>query len=239
MAMQKRIGVALAAAALVLAAHGCGKQGPTPDKKGPTFSTPEEAFAAFKQAAAKDDYVGLAGPLTDDTRRVLAGSLAAEATRLRIIVVTFLPKDSPVFNAAERAKMKAEWLSKVEPLDRLLGKYDVEEEAVTKAFAEAKGGGKEADRRALIKIAAPIRTPAVFLGDAVAALKQAGGKENTDKLAALTTGDLKDVTTNGDTATGTLVIQEGGAEKRMPLTFRRVDGSWRIDLVEPFLKDKR
>jgi hypothetical protein len=170
---------------------------------------------------------------------VLAGSLAAEAVRLRIVIESFVPRDSPVFKDEVRAKMRAEWDAKVGPLASLERDYGLHPEVVTRVFEAAKGGGEEADRRALYQLAEPISNHSAFIGDALVALRQAGGKENTDKLETLAAGKLEGVTLDGDTARATLLIREDETQKRVPLHFRRVGENWRIDLAPHFLKAKR
>jgi hypothetical protein len=237
--MQKRIAVALVVAVVGLAAQGCGTSEQSPQAPGRAFRTPEDALRAFQHALAVGDHRGLAGALTDESRQVLTGSLGAEAAKVHVILKVFPPPDSPFLKLEDRLRMRNEYLAKLRPLDALSEKHDLDAHFVTRAFDEARGKGEEADRRALLTIARPIRAQAVFIEEALEALKTAGGKENLGVLAGFAEGTLTNATTSGDTARGQLVTRAGGSEKNVPVVFRRENGSWRLDLVQPFLKGKR
>jgi hypothetical protein len=221
MTQHKRMAGIVIVVALGLAAPGCGKKGQ---------STPQEAFDAFKNAAAKEDWKAFTECLTNDSRKVMAGSMVAAVVMMKQFA---------------EGPGKAEFEAKLKPLNDVMKKYDLKEDAFKDAFKEIyaeaiKGGGDaEGGKKALIKLGESIKDPGAFMGDVASALKQFGRKDDMSKLAAFKEAVVKDVKTSGDTATGTIVLREGGSEKSDTIHFRKEEGVWRIDMVEMITRKRR
>jgi hypothetical protein len=100
------------------------------------------------------------------------------------------------------------------------------------------GKAQAAERSFIIKLAEPIKDQVAFLKDVRAAVVQLDPElaVKQDILLAVKNSELKDVTTTGDTAKGTIVTRHAGEEKRVPIQFRKEDGAWRVDLTELIFK---
>jgi hypothetical protein len=210
MATYKRIVGVVAVAALLLVAQGCGRK---------KHGSPQEAFDAAKNAAAKEDYRTFTDCLTPDSQKVMSG----------VLVLTISMGQG--FAALGGEELKA----KLKPLDDVLKKHGVKQEEVGKILKDAKKDGPGV-RGAMLKIAEPIKDHAAFLEDLAAAGKKAGGDDKNQATAPFKNAELKDLTVSGDTAKGAMVTSVGGKEKRQPMYFRQVDGGWKIDLVEAVMQ---
>jgi hypothetical protein len=205
----------LVLAALGLTLPGCGRK---------AHGSPQEVFDAFKTAAAKEDYKGFTECLTNDSRKVLTGGMVFGVVMIRQFA------GLAGKGAGDEAKMK--------PLEDALKKHGITDDFLKKVSADGpKLGDPVALKNAIMKMAEPVKDHGAFMADVVAATKQMGAKEDpSKKLMSFKTAELRDVKTSGDTATGTVVIRDGGAEKSEPIHFRKEEGGWRIDVTEMMMK---
>jgi hypothetical protein len=213
-----RLVVVLAFAALIPIAHGGGKK--------PSYKTPQDAFAALKNAVAKEDMRAFASCLTDESRKLLVGTLAVSAAQSEA-TIKLLEKDS---KTPEQEKMLAEMKDNLARLRKVLKKHGVKEEEVKKALDEAKSGDKDAFKKAFIKLADQISNHSAFFEDAYQATKKKYGKADEDMRKAMKNAQLKDLKIDGDTAKGKVITKRDDTERSDPITFRREQGSWRVDL---------
>jgi hypothetical protein len=187
--------------------------------RGTTYRTPQEAFDAAKKAIAREDWKGFCATLTDDSRDVLAGGM---------VMVPLMIKGFAKLAPEDKQK---ELLAKLKPLEDVMAKHGLTEEALAKMPKDEKPGGKgpEAIKQAFKKLLAPVKDRSAFVADMIAAMKKMDPKQAKEgPLPA--DAELKDVKIEGDTAKGMIVTKKGGQEKRAPIDFRRIDGSWKIDL---------
>ncbi len=217
MALHKGMAGVVILAALGLTLPGCGR-------KSASYGSPQEVFDAFKNAAAKEDYKTFTDCLTTDSRKAMTGGLVVAVVMMK--------------QFAGLGGKGGELDAKLKPLDDVMKKYDLKEDAVKQVFAEAAKGGADptAAKNSMLKLSDSIKDHGAFMADVMGALKQIGGKGEANKLTAFKDAELKDVKTSGDTATGTVVVRQGGSEKSNPVQFRKEDGGWRIDMTEMMMK---
>jgi hypothetical protein len=180
--------------------------------------TPQEAFDAAKKAVARDDWKGFCATLTDDSRDTLA---------VGMVMMPLMLKGFAEFAPPEQRKAV---LAKFKPLDDVMTKHGLTEAALA-GLKDTKPAGKdpEAMKEAFKKLLTPVKDRSAFVAEMFAALKQMDPKQ-AGQGPLSTDAELKDVSTDGDNAKGMIVTKKGGQEKREPVAFRRVDGSWKIDL---------
>lgn len=231
-----RAAVYVTAVALLTAA-GCGKDKETEEKNGQpkgsgaapaaAYDSPQAVFEAAKAATAEKDWKTFAGCLTEESRDVFAGGLVMMTGMIKAFSVGFAGPEG-----AEEAK------AKIKPLDDVLAKHGLTEEVMKKAEPKQPpgGGDPEAMTKALRAMAAPIDDRTAFIADVFAAFEKIGDSP-ADEMDMLANATLADVEIDGETATGTVIQRQNGQEKKEPIEFRKVDGSWRIHLTaEEFMQ---
>lgn len=179
--------------------------------------SPDDAFKAWTEAAGKEDFKAFASHMTKDSQSAMAGYLLMELTNdLRV-------------NQNDN--------NRVEAITGLLKRHGLTQEAVEKKeekVSEAennKGVAKE-----FIALGQMAKDRTAFLDDTLKTLKKLAPLEK-NPLEDLSTGKLKDVKVDGDTATGKVTASVGGAEKTDVANFRKEDGAWKVDLI-PELEEK-
>jgi hypothetical protein len=190
----------------------------------PVYRTPQEVFDAAKKALQKEDWKTFCGTLTNDSRDMFA---------FPMVMLPVMMKGFAKFFPEEKRK---EFLAKLKPLEEVLAKHGLTEEALNKMeLAKPAGKGLDAMKEALGKLLAPVKDRCAFFADMMKAFQKMDDKKGKGGVI-LRDGELKDVKIEGDKAKGVFVRQEGGKEQRDPIQFARVDGSWRIDLPPDFGK---
>ena len=188
---------ALAGGLLFLAAVGTALAG---DRR-TTYRTPQEAFDAAKKAIEREDWKGFCATLTDDSRDTLAGGM---------LMMPLMLKGFAKLAPADKQK---EILAKLKPLEEVMAKHGLTEEALAKMKdAKPAGKGPEAIKQAFKQLLAPVKDRSAFVADMIAAMKKIDPKQaKQGPLPA--DAELKDVKIDGDTAKGVIVTKKGGASK--------------------------
>jgi len=190
---------------------GDGKPGS--DAKSKSYGSPNEVLDAAAAAAKSEDWAAFSQCLTNESRDAFAGMLVFGATFAKAF--------------AEFDKEKGKEMTK--GIDDALQKHGITEERLKEMQKDAplKGDQKEASK-AFAKLVEPVKDKGAFIADLMAALKKLGkpGQEGP-----MLEGELKDVKIDGDTAKGTFVRKtKDGQDKKEPIEFRKVGGSWKIQL---------
>jgi hypothetical protein len=216
------IGGLLLLAALSAAEAGGGQ---------PKYATPQEAFDAANKALQRGDWKAACGTLTDDSRDLFAGGMVFAGLLGKGLALGFAklaPKDK---QEDLLAKIKAQF----KPVDDALAKHGLTEEVFKKM--EKKGGEEKPDlkdpeqvKKLMKALVAPVKDRCALIVDLMAALEKTGDKQKGKGGLIPPGARLTDVKVEGDKARGVVVSKEGDEEKRTPLEFRRVAGSWRIEL---------
>jgi hypothetical protein len=216
MTRQSLAGSLLLLAALTVAVAG--------DRQ-PVYRTPQEVFDAAKKALQREDWKGFCGTITDNSLASFVGQLILMPLTYKRIVNT-VPEDR---QKEILAKFQKEILAKLKPLEEVMARHGLTEETIAKTKDDKPGGkGLEALAQRARKLAARIKDRPAFVADMAAAMKKANPKA-AQELPLATDGELKDVKIDGDTAKGEIVTKRGGQEQRESISFRRINGGWKID----------
>jgi hypothetical protein len=198
---------------MFLAALGAALAGERPT----IYRTPQEVFEAAKKAAQKEDWKGVCATLTDDSRDLLAGALVMTPLRFKARAKLAGPKGKEI-------------LAKLKPLEGVLARHGLSETVLNNILAaQADTDPKDAIKLSVKKLLAPIRDRCAFIADMFNALKKVDeskarrGPINAD-------AELHDVKIKADKAAGVIVTKMGGKAQRELIEFRKVAGSWKIEL---------
>jgi hypothetical protein len=207
--MYRRTCVLLAVLSLVVIA-GCTKKGSPTDQKGAGHKTPEEVFEAAKTAMTSGDYKTFVACLTPEAVDSLAGQLAFGAAFMK------------GFSALDK---KGDSAKKFKPMFDVLDKHGLTDEFFKKNQVKM-GKSKAENAKALRALGAKIKDAPVFVVDIMNASPAQQKKEMQDFGSA----KLKDLKVDGDTAKATLVSKKQGKDKEEPIEFKKIDGSWKMDI---------
>jgi hypothetical protein len=179
--------------------------------------SPDDAFKGWTEAAGKEDFKAFASHMTKDSQSAMAGWFMLELTN-----------DLRVNKNEDR---------RVEAIESLLKRYSLTEEAIDKRGARASEAPNNKEvAKEFIALGEMTKDRTVFLDDALKTFKKLAPLEQ-NPLEGLSTGTLKDVKIDGDTAIGKATATIKGAEKTETVRFRKEDGAWKIDLI-PDLEEK-
>lgn len=161
-------------------------------------ATPEAAFAAFQEAAKKNDWKTVAELLTPESQESMAAGMLVGASLIA---------------AFEEEKGKE--------FEQLMSKHglDVDPE-------EGPPGMEDASMEDALKaVISPIKDKPAFIADMVGWLEENADDSGFDEIGSAT---LSDLTITGDTASGTLTVND----EPQPIEFRRSNGRWLIQMPE-------
>jgi len=198
------------------------------------YDSPQAAFAAAQAANAKDDWPALCRTLTPESRDTLAGGLVAAQVVLADFIEAFA-------KMADDERAQAETERKIGAMKRTLQRHGLDADKIKAQLAA--GAAPEdpnvqrfprleipKDKKTLLKLAEPIKDRDAFIADSMEAVKtygaKGGGPPQLGKDAR-----LQEVKIDGDTATARVLVKTSlGNEEGRPLTFRKIDGGWRVEL---------
>ncbi len=197
----------VALSVLLTVLSGCGgdqdaKSG-TPAKPGTpgtpgASQTPEAAFAAFQEAAKKSDWKTVAELLTQESQESMAGAM--------------------IFAGSLMAAFDEE---KGKEFEQLLSKHGLDIDP-----KEGPAGMEDASMEEALKaVVRPIKDKPAFIADMIGWLDENADGSGFDDIGSGTLGDL---TITGDTASGTITVDE----ELDPIEFRRSNGRWLIHMPE-------
>jgi hypothetical protein len=218
LAARRLLTVALLVAALLVFASRA-------EAGGAKYATPQEVFNAVGKAAEKEDWKTMIDCYTDDTRDLLAGGM--------VVMVGFL-KAFADFDKTGKIQ------EQIKVLEGVLQKHGLTADAIKqlgKVPPDIGGKDREAALKVMRMILTPVKDRTAFLVDFFNTAKKLDSGRGLIRDLPLTTNTrLEDVKIAGDRATGVVVSTKQGKEKRDPLEFRKVGGSWKIDLPDSFGK---
>lgn len=191
-------------------------------------ATPQAAFEAARAAMEARDWAGFTAQLTPEAQEQFAGTMVMTVVMMKAMSEAFggMAKDMADGMAdavgADAAGVQMPDVAESEPvkaLDALLARHGIDEKSLSDHPQAMLAGDPGAG---LAMLAAPIEDKAAFIVEAFEALEES----NQDTSPPQVKGTLRDVVVDGDTATATLVKDDG----EEPIEFRRIDGSWRMGL---------
>lgn len=185
-----------------IALSGCGNGG---------YSSPKAVFDASTAAAKKKDFKTFAECMSPDCQAMFGGSMAMAAQ-----MAEMMSKMAAL--GGEEAKKEAE--AKTAAIKKVLDKHGVK--IGEKPPAGLMGQSGNPNPKALGALIKDVADKPAFIADIMAAMDgMAGAGPKSDDFE----GTLTDVKETGDTATGTLTTKKS----KGTMSFKKIDGSWRID----------
>jgi hypothetical protein len=184
--------------------------------KSPVYKTPEEVFTAFLVAQSKGDHKPFVGLLTPDAVKALA---ADKASNLRDRVATYAMPENKGRLEDQKKREK--------PLFEVAAKHGLTEKVLLSIQYNNRDASPERENKVLRKLLAAIKDPKDFIveylpvEDKVQGIVHDGKMEGAPKLA--------DVKMDGDKATGAAVLARFGQERKFPVEFAKIDGTWKIN----------
>ena len=210
----------LMAALFLATALWVGESVPGQEKKAETYHTPQEAFKAAVAAAAKEDWKGLYECLTEDSRELFASYAA---------IFGFLAKEF-----STPANLTDELKPALKSLHEAFKKHGLTDDHMNPYFRIVGGTPKPKSPEEIKKetqgMLKPVQDRAAFVAETLTAMR----KLKALKEGLLREAELKDVKVSGDSATGVMGYKVVGKEQRLAIGFRRITGSWKLDLPEEF-----
>src|SRR5262245_61937909 len=197
-----------------------GERAPGQEKKAETYKTPQEAFTAALAAAEKDDWKRTYECLTEDSRELFASYAA---------IFGFLAKElsnPDILTDELKAALKS--------LHEVFKKHDLTNDHMNKYIRIESGapkqGSPEEKKKDTQEMLKPVKDRGAFIADTLSAMRKLDGL----KEGLLRGARLEDVKISGDSATGVMVYKVVGKEQRLAIGFRRITGSWKVELPEEF-----
>ncbi len=211
----------LPVAALVLAvAVWVGERAAGQEKKAGAYKSPQDVFTAALSSAATDNWKGLYECLTDDSRELLACQLA---------ITGFLAKELTNPNI-----LTDELKASLKSLNEVFTRNGLTDDHMNKSITIGTGPPKQKSPEEMKKetqeMLKPVKDRGAFIADTFVALR----KLNAYKGGLLEGAELKEVKVSGDSATGVMVSKKDGKEQRLAIGFKKITGSWNVELPEKF-----
>jgi len=206
--------------ATAILATGCTvKFGGTAPAK--VYKAPQETVAAAAAASQSEDYKTLIACFSEEARDTMAGQALFAGLFIK------------GFAEVPGVKMTDDQQAQVKRINDTLKKHGLTEDALKKLDSPATmknaDEDNEATRKVFIKMVDGVKDRQGFFVDMLACLKSKDGKTMQNNPFATKGIDVKDVTTEGDKAKGTLVSNANGKEHKQPIKFKKEGDSWKID----------
>jgi len=183
---------------------------------GGSYDTPEATFQTMRVAANNKDMRGMFGCITDESLEMMAGTLVlAVKTPMGITAMT----QSLSADEAKQAR---------DAVEAVCENHGVTDDAVKEKTANPLALFTPDGIRGLSSV---VDDKAAFVADMWNALQPFGNLSNlSEEFTAQLSGELKNVSINGEQATATIVMKNGEA----PLEFRKTPAGWKVHwLIDP------
>jgi hypothetical protein len=192
-----------------------------------SFNSPEESFQAARAALDNNDIRAFSKTLTPETVDVLIVGLGMGKGIKLNLAVAFAREDE-----IERCK------NELGEFKTILQKHGLSE-ANLRPIKIDKDISPAELRRIVSKAVEPVKDRTGLLVELVRFSQKCAEHKKGAVFDFGKNPELKDVVVTGDTARGVLRVTKNGQESRESLNFRRVDGSWKIDVpIEDLLRKK-
>ncbi len=189
-------------AALVAFLVGCGSSNDNSKTAG--GATPEEVFGIAQRAAEKEDWKAYCSTMTVDSQTVFAAGIAVSATIMKHTA-----------DAEDAQKDTA-----------MLEQHGITEDSIRGVMNDRSIKDPKEGSGLVLK---NVKDHQQFVADMMATFKAAKELPHRANQSSIERSqNLKNVTINGDKATGTL---ETTGKPDKPIAFAKVDGEWLIDLL--------
>ena len=219
-----------------------------------SFKTPQAVFDAAQQATAKDRWKEAYGCLTPKSGEMLTGVLVVMGSQMENAALAAANKDKKEKNEELEAVMRKMFKALFEPIHKVYAKHGLTEKVLKElglsgselfvAFEKGRPEDREKLKAAFAKAAKRVKDKPGFVEDwmkAMLKLARTFGKGDDKGPIDLFGKDarLEDLKVAGDTAQGMIVSTKRGTDKREPIHFKKMSGSWLIELPLDELTGKK
>ena len=172
------------------------------------YDSPEAVFEAAKAAAEKEDVEAFLKCMTEGTQEMFAGTMAMSAITMK--------QAGGLLKAVGGKEDKEAF----ENMSAVLDKHGLTDE-----YIKGLGGVRKVSKPqgVLTELLKPVKDKPAFVADIMKALEPI--QKDTGIPKDVFAGELSNVKINGDSATA--VVKDSFPR---PLAFKKVDGSWLIDM---------
>jgi len=186
-----------------------------------SYDSPEKVFKAFNEAASKGNGKALCACLTKEASEKMASKLALTAAWYHTMMGGM---------AKGGVGAPPGIVEGIQGLGKSLSKHGLGQETLKlepKSLMMAmmdKGAGLEK------KLAKQLKNRCSFIAETLSVLRKYAGKGLPPDLTFLSLKDatLEDVKTDGGSATGAVVVSAMAQKRRLPISFTKEQGSWKI-----------
>jgi len=178
------------------------------------YDKPEDAFDAMNKAMKDRKWDEVYDVLTPESGEKMLGG---------ILIMT------GTFKQFAKLDSTGKLAEKLEPITKAIEKAGVKDsdiEDALKSAAEKKGDAK-AMAEVTKKLVEPVKEKGKLLGEVMNEMEALNPKKQDIPEAK-----VKDVKIDGDTATGTTVTKRGDKDEESPVTFKKIDKGWRVELPD-------
>jgi len=211
-------------------------------EKGKAEDSPEKVFKDFTAALHKADGKAICACLTKEAATQFAGKLAATAVMVRTALGAGKKGKSDKEGAdktqkgafgADGSTPKGEL---VKALGAVLDKYGKEKDTFAKYDTETmmKLVVGQDPARVHARMAAELKQPCAFIGDALRVFRKFAGKFGSRQMNYRIEGDLKDLQVDGVEAKATVAFTKVGKDKGRPIAFTKDNTGWKISRLPEF-----
>jgi len=192
------------------------------------YESPQAAFEAVKAAQKAKDFRTACDCFTPQSRNLLASYLTLTSLMMKNAAV------SPLAGGPEREEDRSALEASCKALDDLLARHGLNQEKLQAIVTKDPVPPLEESIAAAAKFTAPIKNKPAFIVEIENLMHAIGvaytGEESPDH--GLSEARLENTKREDDRATAQVVVTYGGEEKRVPVGFKRLNGSWLIDLSD-------
>jgi len=185
-----------------------------------TYDSPQACFDGAKTLVKNKDYKGFCQCLTPDSQNLMGG------------MFSMMPSMMKQFAALGGDEGLKEFETKFAKINQIIAASGINTDDFPGMAEMQKLQQDEAKlREVFAKALAPVKDRAAYVAELMVAYEALqDGQDGGPQFSAAVDGELKDIQIDGDTATATLVLENEGEPQEQPLNFKKVDGSWLIDL---------
>ena len=185
-----------------------------------SYGSPQEVFTAFRKASARKDYLTLLGCLTGDDVDLIAAGL------IRGVGMT------KNMDASLGLKLPTDRQAEMKRVDEVLRKHGLTDELVMGAgkttTLPSSRNGVDPRLSWARQTVAPVKDRAAFVVELIPVLGMDQMKQTEG--FALGQWSIQTVTTSSGTAKASIIGRVDGKRVTDRLSFRKVNGSWKIQL---------
>jgi len=206
-------------AAVVIALVGCGGELVQHD-------SPQAAYDTARAATGAKDYKAFCDCLTPESLDFMAGAMIHVVSTMKDVAAR-----EPDF-----VENKQDFEASSKALDNVLAKHGVKENQLKWMQTMDPAASPEDMKAALAKLTTPIRDKPMFLVEimnAMDAMEVAYTGKHGSMGKGMFSGRLEKIKVEGDRATARVVFNIDGKKMRAPMGFKKVNGSWLIEILVP------